>query len=117
MNLMERPEAEYCPFLRDHTVIIKMAERVAVIETKMIELVDHVGTQNGRVRKLEDRSDTHERQLEKAEWIAVGKRQQRDEDIAKLNAIQTFFSDFWPLILGGVLGISGIGFWIWSALP
>ena len=49
--------------------------------------------------------------------VVLGRAQVRAEDKARIDAVATFASDYWPLVLGTALSMVGIGSLIWRWLP
>lgn len=72
---------------------------------------------NGRTTNNELRIATMEAAAHLSAALAAGRKAQRDDDYAKVRSVQTFFSDFWPLLLGVAIGAAAIVTLAWDWRP
>lgn len=87
------------------------------------EIDNRVATQNGGVVKalaeiaiLQEWRRAHDEREQMAEATAAGRKAQRKDDYAKLNGVQAFLADWWPLIFGAILGGFGMFSLVWAKL-
>ena len=91
------------------------AELVAVGAVGQQTLVQATRT-NGRMSDAEARMDAMEKRHDKEDNIAVGRRSQRADDLAIIDGVRAFASEFWPMIVGAALGGVGVSAFLWNIL-
>ena len=91
------------------------AELVAVGVTGQQTLAQATKT-NGRMTDAESRLVELEKRHAKEDNIIVGRKAQRADDIAIIDAVRAFALEFWPLIVGAALGGVAVSAFLWRAL-
>ncbi len=76
-----------------------------------------VSIQNGGVKKSLEWIQKHDARLEAEANIVQGRREQREDDLELVHNVQSFFSDFWPLLLGIALSAASISSLMWDWRP
>lgn len=89
---------------------------VTLGEVKTIGIETRAETRrtNGRVTALEEWRALRIKQLDAEEDFQRGRKAQRADDMAKLDALQTFFSDWWQTIVGFGVLIAVVAGGIWA---
>lgn len=80
-------------------------------------LSNRVDRQNGGVAKALNWIAEHDARMESAAIMAAGRKAQRSDDMAVVRGVQTFLSDYAPLIIGIAIGAVGVGAVIWDWGP
>lgn len=106
------------------TKIDKVTLDIAGTHAMIADLNGKVAIQNGGVKKALEKLETHESWQHEHDKrtnhdlaVVEGRKAQRKDDYAKINAVQTFVSDWWPMILGGLIGSVGAISFAWSWHP
>lgn len=66
---------------------------------------------SGVIQKVDDlvrRVDALQIEIVSNKATVVGRKQGKDETVAKFSAVPRFFKEYWPFFLGFTLGISGV---------
>lgn len=69
---------------------------------------------NGRMDAAEQRLDGIDEAARLTEAAQLGRRAQRDADLAVVRGVRDFANEFWPLIMGATLGGAGVVAFVWS---
>ena len=91
------------------------AELVAVGTVGQATLAQATKT-NGRMTTAEARLDDMERRHAKEDNLALGRKAQRADDLAIIDGVRAFASEFWPMIVGAALGGVGVSAFLWNIL-
>ena len=105
------------------TRLDQLANAIGEVKGELIK-VGMVGEQtltqatktNGRMTDAEARLAAMEARHAKEDNIAAGRKAQRADDIAIIDGVRAFASEFWPMIVGAALGGVGVSAFLWNIL-
>lgn len=96
-------------------------KRFDKIENAQERTNEHLARLNGQVAKNVaalgvhgDRLDALEAANQRSEDVARGRREQRADDLERIKTVRDTLTDFWPLVLGAILGGVGVGSFLWG---
>jgi acyl-CoA hydrolase len=106
-NLINRVEAQ-------GEQIAALSTALALNTSATANVAEKVDKQNGNVARLTAwQAEINDERKEAAD-IAKGRRDQRSDDLAKVDAARSFLADYVPIVVAAVLGAGGAWLLIWG---